>query len=349
MSSPACLAAERSVRSRAGGAYRTPLFMPVYEPESGVGDVEALGPDYGIEALMVNAFLLYKDRGSRATLEEGCDIHDYIGFHGLLMMDSGAFQGFTRPLYLKNKVIVRFQERIGADIVSPLDLISPPQDSRKVAERKLARTNARIAEAKPLVEEGTLTGVQQGGRFLDLRKQSIEALMEIGVDYIALGSLVPFFNRQHNLAFVGPVIREARQLVGPELPLHVYGAGEPAELPFLVALGADVFDSSSYVHYARRGWYMTPFGAVQDLPGLERTGYQCTCPTCSGSPGFEEILANQQDLMMHNLWMVLETFRVLRDAVARGDLDAHIARVLEVHSAAFPDSLLCKSWEELHA
>ena len=79
--------------------------------------------------------------------------------------------------------------------------------------------------------KNTLAGVQQGGRFLDLRRQSVESLMEIGVEYLAIGSLVPFFNKRRNLKFVGDVLRDARRISGPEMPMHVYGAGDPVELP----------------------------------------------------------------------------------------------------------------------
>ena len=69
--------------------------------------------------------------------------------------------------------------------------------------------------------------------------------MELDPKYVAIGSLVPFFNVNHDLSFVGAVLRDARQVMGPDIPMHVYGAGDPCELPFMVALGANVFDSSS--------------------------------------------------------------------------------------------------------
>jgi len=38
--------------------------------------------------------------------------------------------------------------------------------------------------------------------------------MQMGVRYFGLGSLVPFFNKNHDLKFVGKVIMDAREAVG---------------------------------------------------------------------------------------------------------------------------------------
>jgi len=67
----------------------------------------------------------------------------------------------------------------------------------------LISTQKRTQEALKLVNYSILAGIQQGGRFLDLRQRSIRELMQMGVRYFGLGSLVPFFNKNHDLKFVG--------------------------------------------------------------------------------------------------------------------------------------------------
>ena len=145
-------------------------------------------------------------------MEREITIREYLDFDGLVMTDSGAFQGFTRPLYLKNSVIVRFQEAIGADIISPLDLVTPPGDSRTVAKRKLESTLKRLKEARSIVDKSILAAVQQGGKFPELRHQAVIEILEMGAEYIALGSLVPFFTKGHAIQFVIDVIHDARLL-----------------------------------------------------------------------------------------------------------------------------------------
>ena len=339
---------ERLLKTRSGRVCDLPLFLPVYQPGSTAVPLRQWVECFGIEGCMVNAYFLYKNRASRRVFEAGMDIHDYLQFQELVMTDSGAFQGLTGRLLLKNEDIVIFQDRMGADIISPLDVITPPGDGRRLAEKKLRRTTARVRKAKELIGRATLAGVQQGGRFLDLRRRSVEDLMEIGVEYIAIGSLVPFFTRNHDLRFVGAVLREAREVAGKETPIHVYGAGDPVELPFMSALGADIFDSSSYVHFAKGGWYMTPYGAVSDETMLSRTDWVCTCCHCSAAENVSSVFAEEHRLAAHNLWTILETVRRLRVARQTGTLERLLQDTLHRHMRWFPDSQLGPSWESLH-
>ena len=264
------------------------------------------------------------------------------------MTDSGAFQGFTRQLFLKNKKIISFQEQIGADIISPLDLVTPPNDNRTTAENKLRITLQRIQEGKEIVSKCILAGVQQGGRFHDLRQHSIEELMKLNVEYIAIGSLVPFFNRNRNIEFAGNVLRDARSIAGSDIPIHVYGAGDPAELPFFFAMGADIFDSSSYGHYAEGGWYMTPFGAINDPSVIHSGEFECGCFTCSEAEKTEDIFESKSKLAIHNLWTILETIRKIRAAVKNDSLNELLETIMEKHRVWFPKSNLMESWNTLN-
>ncbi len=324
-----------------------PVFLPVYEPRKSVPDLSAWNTEPAVDGCIVNAYLLYKDRATREHLRETRDLHTYIGFHGTVMTDSGAYQGLRRPLRLANRDIVKFQDRIGADIISPLDVITPPGDKRTTAEKKLEATLKRIHQALAYTEHGVVAGVQQGGRFSDLRAQAVDDLLEAGVSYIALGSLVPFFNRNHNLEFVVRTVRHARNRAGRGIPIHVFGAGDPVELPFLVASGADVFDSSSYGHYAADGWYMTPYGAVRDITGLQDMNWECRCPVCSDSAQIEAVRRDENALRRHNLWTILTVVKSVKEAREQGTLTTMLNDVLQVHTGLFPESDLQRSWEKV--
>lgn len=340
----------RRLRTSNGAEYTLPLFLPVYHRRLAFVPVETWQERYGVEGCIVNAYFLYKDRRQRAAFRGGLRLREYVGLDGLLMTDSGAFQGFAQPLLLANADIVRFQEQIGADVASPLDLVTPPGDKRAVAERKLEATLRRVREAQQLVSHSILAGVQQGGRFLDLRRRSIEGLLDLdcGVRYVAIGSLVPFFNRNHDMKFVGEVLRQAREVAGAEMPIHVFGAGDPVEFPFMVALGADIFDSSSYGHYARERSYMTPFGALRDPGPLVAGEYACACPACRECEAIAAIFDDTARLADHNLWTICDSMRQVRSAVASGGLGPMLQAVLERHTRWFPESKLRESWDALH-
>jgi 7-cyano-7-deazaguanine tRNA-ribosyltransferase len=297
---------------------------------------------------MANAFFMYKDREMRRRFAEGLTLAEHLGFDGLLCTDSGAFQGFRGKLYLSNRKIVAFQDSIGTDIAAPLDLVTPPGDKRSVAERKLAKTQERIREGLAIVRRSLLAGIQQGGRFMDLRRRSVAELVEMGVEYLGLGSLVPFFNRNHDLAFVGRVIRDARAAAGPDLPIHVYGAGDPCELPFMAAMGADIFDSSSYAHFANSGWYMTPFGALATPGRLVAGEYECACPACAGASP-EKLFASRDALTLHNLWTICNTVDRIGTAMRDDRLDEMLGGILATHAEWFPESALASSWEALRS
>jgi 7-cyano-7-deazaguanine tRNA-ribosyltransferase len=336
----------RRLITKKGKSYTLPLFLPVYQPKSNLISIEDLKNKFASDGLIVNGFFLYKDAEVRAKFASGLTIHDYIGFDRLIMTDSGAFQGLKRPLYLDNKKIVAFQDEIRADIVSPLDLISPPGDNYETARKKLASTCKRIREAKGLVKNGILAGVQQGGRFLELRRKSMEELMEIGVDYIAIGSLVPFFNKNHNLATIIKILKDARAIAGDTLPIHVYGAGDPVELPFLAALGADIFDSSSYGHYAVSGWYMTGYGALKKEDRDQLLEYNCQCDICRQLQDITAVFDEPGKLAQHNLAVIIGTLGRIRQALEDNNLETFLDSILKTHGAWFPESSLNKTWQE---
>lgn len=338
----------RQYHTRRGAVFSLPLFLPVFQVREGEHVFAPWPPDEGppIEGCIVNAFFLYKQADLRKRFEAGLTLQQYLGFDGLVTTDSGAFQNFTRPVLVSNRKIVRFQDRIRTDVAAPLDLVTPPGDSRREAERKLAATLKRIAEGMNLVEHAHLAAVQQGGRYLDLRRRSNEGLASLAPDYVAIGSLVPFFNRNHDLSFVAPVIREARETLGPAVPMHIYGAGDPVELPFFAALGADIFDSSSYGHYAEGGWYMTPFGALDRPERIAAGEYACPCPFCRGVPDPAARFADKALLRRHNLWTICTVVAELRRTIAAGRLEARLAEILEVHQRWFPDSALQRTWTD---
>ncbi|HMB92263.1 MAG TPA: tRNA-guanine transglycosylase [Rhodothermales bacterium] len=334
----------RVVTTVDGTTHATPLFLPVFERDNGFVTTDDLQNLFGVRGLITNGFFIYKERALRTQVaQEG--IQSFLGFDGLVMTDSGAFQQFTRQLYLSNKKIIAFQQEIGADIISPLDLISTPGENRTTATKKLDATLRRIEKGLEIATDAVLAGVQQGGRFLDLRARALEALKAMGCQYIALGSLVPFFNKRHDLEFAGEVIYQGRDILGEALPVHLYGAGDPVELPFYFALGCDIFDSSSFVHYAMGGWCMTPFGAFkldEQLPPVE---FLKQSPFFEGD--FEALGADTARLARHNLWMILHVIEDARQRKEAGTLLDHLDHVAEVHQHWFPDSKLQPSWHIL--
>lgn len=326
------------LRVPSGAVAASPVFFPVHHRDPMVSSASlARAP-----GMISNAFFFYKDRDTRTKVADGLRLRDLVDHAGILMTDSGAFQGFQRPLHLKNKTIVQFQVDLGADIVSPLDLVTGPWENRTIAEKKLDSTLRRVSEAVDVVGDGLLAGVQQGGRFLDLRGRATRELVDFGVRYIALGSLVPFLTRNHEVGLVLDIIKDTRAITGDQMPLHLYGAGDPVELPLFFLAGANVFDSSSFAHFAIGGWYMTPYGAVhQDTHATPE--WTCHCDVCAPIPLEGRLHLSPHRMSEHNLGVVLNSIDAIRAADEAADLPAFVDDVVGRHMRLFPASRLAAS------
>jgi 7-cyano-7-deazaguanine tRNA-ribosyltransferase len=321
-----------------------PLFLPVFKYGNSFISAEQLRNEFDVKGIITNAYFLYKEREYKKVVKER-GIKDFLDFDKLIVTDSGAFQQFSRPLYLSNTQIIAFQQEIGADVISPLDVITTPGDNRTTAGKKLASTLKRIEQGLTLADRAILIGVQQGGKFLDLRVEALRELVNMRVQYIALGSLVPFFNRYHDIAFIGKVLMQAREVVPPSIPLHIYGAGDPVELPFYIALGCNIFDSSAFIHYARDGWCMTPYGSFKEEQSRWALEYAGSSPYIRTSG--QAIWRNENLLAAHNLWMVLHVVATAGRLHAENRLRDHLDHVAEVHQHLFPESKLASSWKKL--
>lgn len=330
-----------------------PLFIPVYRPDH---TFELFSEDsyrYGLSAVMVNAFLLFKEQDKRTAFEQGQTLRGYIGgFGGMLCTDSGAFQQLGgRRVDIDPYQIVKFQNAIKTDVAAPLDLITPPETDYDEANRRMIISQYRVKEALAISDHADLAGIQQGGGFFELRKKHIRQLADIGINYYGIGSMVPFFNKNHDLSFTCGVISDARSVVGTRAPIHVYGAGDPLEIAFMFLAGANIFDSSSYAHYAQRGYYMTPYGAVNKRAACEQLDFDCSCPVCTGHDmaGIFDKESGEPLRKRHNLLTILETVRVLGESSKNGQTEAYVYSVYDKHIGnpdLFPGSMLARSWEE---
>lgn len=336
------------LRTKRGPRFSLPLFLPVWEKRTTPISPAEIMAEAGARGFIVNAFYLWRDRAVRQPFLDGLTLRDYLGVDCFTMTDSGAFQGFQQRVILNHKKIVSFQNAIGTDVISPLDLVGTPGEKVSVARSKAEVTLKRIRESMDRATTSTMAGVQQGGRHAELRRWCTEELLKLGIEYLAIGSLVPFFTRKHNIGFAFETIREARAMCGDGMPIHVYGSGDPLEIPFFAAMGANIFDSSSYAHYAIGGWYMTPFGAVQTAEALERSGFDCGCPVCAGRTTAERIAPGERDLMRHNLHVIHRTVEEVGRRAAAGTLDDFLAEILTVHEKVFPEDDLVRSWQAAH-
>jgi 7-cyano-7-deazaguanine tRNA-ribosyltransferase len=297
---------------------RTPALLPVVNPHLQIvtpAEMHAMG----VEALITNAYIFYRsDRFRDAALEHG--LHAVLDFPGVIMTDSGSFQlSVYGDVELGNRETLAFQQRIGSEIVVPLDLPTPPAADRPTAEAELATTLARIDEARGIVGDTALLAAPvQGGLFEDLREEAGRAVSNGGAVIAPIGAVVPLMENYRYRDLVRVVLAAKRGL-SPGACVHLFGAGHPAMLALAVAMGCDLFDSAAYALYAKEGRYLTVHGtlALAELGELP-----CSCAVCRAHSA-EELRASPERerlLALHNLAVTLGEMARIRQAILDGTL-----------------------------
>ncbi|MDD5112061.1 MAG: tRNA guanosine(15) transglycosylase TgtA [Candidatus Altiarchaeota archaeon] len=310
-----------------GRKIETPALMPVVNVNKPVITVEELAGEFGAGALMTNAYILLKSEELKArALSEG--IHRLLGYDGIVATDSGSYQLMVYgSVTTTNREIIEFQENIGSDIGSFLDIPTLPDAFKPRAEEQLRETLARSREAinaKFAVNAGI-----QGGKYLDLRAQAAREIGE-SFDLVAVGGIVPLMEsyRYRELADIILTVKENMPL---NRVVHAFGLGHPMVFGLAVAMGCDLFDSAAYSLYAQNDRYLTVEGTKR-LSELEYV--PCSCPVCSRHGiRLKELNGDERVRMLarHNLYVTMEEIRTVKQAIRENSLWELIAMRCRAH------------------
>ncbi|HLF16856.1 MAG TPA: tRNA guanosine(15) transglycosylase TgtA [Candidatus Thermoplasmatota archaeon] len=302
------------------GKVTTPALMPVVNPNLKLVAPAEMKSLFGAEILITNSYVLHKhDALRQRALREG--VHKVLGWDGPVMTDSGTFQMYVYgDVEVQPEEIVRFQSAIGVDVATCLDLFVTPDASRADAERAVRETVERTRASVAHKGASLLNATVQGGTFLDLRSACAEAYRGLDVDYHTIGGVVPLMQEQRYTELAEAILWSQRAL-RKDRPVHLFGAGHPLVFPLAVALGCDLFDSSSYAKYAKDGRMMFADGtsSLADLAELP-----CACPVCArhGADGLKALPPAEREraLAEHNLHTCFADLRRIRVALKEGSL-----------------------------
>ncbi len=306
------------------GAVETPAFMPVVNMAKQSVAPSELWDDFGCRILITNAYIIRKRSGEEAKKR---GVHGFLDFPGVVMTDSGAYQILAYGnVDVKPAEIVRFQEEIGTDIATILDIPTGWEITKQTAQTTVEETikRAKELEATKTRRDVAWVGPIQGGRFLDLVESSAKKMGELPFEIHALGSPTPVME-QYLFDVLVDMVLTAKMNLPPERPLHLFGAGHPFMFALAVALGCDLFDSAAYSLFAKDDRYLTNHGTVR-LDKLEY--FPCSCPVCSKNEPKD--LAElpkperERELSRHNLYVCFSEMRRVKQAVAEGRLWEHL-------------------------
>nr|MDO8132899.1 tRNA guanosine(15) transglycosylase TgtA [Candidatus Njordarchaeum guaymaensis] len=318
------------------GVVETPVLLPVVNPFASFGiPPPVLESEFGCEAIITNAYFLWK-KCKEDAVKSG--IHKLLNFSKSIMTDSGAYQLLVYGnVDISPSEVIAFQEDIKSDIAVILDVPTGGREKRERATFTVEETVRRAREwAKIRRESGTLwVGPVQGGTYSDLVEKCANEVGKLGFDIHAIGSPTQIMETYKFDKLVDLIVT-AKVNLPIERPTHLFGAGHPSMLSLAVALGCDIFDSASYILYAKDDRYMTSFGTRKLLELKEKI---CRCPACEKFTLTEMITLPDEErfnvVARHNLYLCLNEIQVIKQAIYEGRL----WELVEVRARTHPQLL----------
>lgn len=324
------------------GTIKTPALMPVIHP----GKQTLQVADYGAEVVITNAYLIYKNEDLKEiALEKG--VHELIDFSGPIITDSGSFQlSVYGDVQVSNQEIIEFQEKIGTDIGTSLDIPTPPSVKRERAERELEITLQRAIESLEVRDELMLNSVVQGSTFPDLRSSCADALGEMDFQVHPIGAVVPLMESYRYKELVEVVMASVSHLPDSR-PRHLMGAGHPMIFALAVAMGCDLFDSAAYILYAEDDRLLMPNGTLK-LENLYEM--PCSCEVCTNYTPEQlrqmEKAERSKLLAIHNLRVSFAEIRLIRQAIVEGSLWELVEQRCRAHPFLLEALRTLKNYQE---
>ena len=346
--------ARRGTLTLNNGVVQTPIFQPV----GTYGTVKAMTPqnlhDINAQIILGNTYHLWLRPGLE-VIESFGGLHKFMGWDKPILTDSGGFQVFSLAqmrklteegctfkspingdtLFLSPEISMKIQTVLNSDIVMQLDECTPGEATEQMA-RDSMHMSLRWAERSrrafdDLKNPNALFGIIQGSMFGHLRQESVNGLMDIGFDGIAIGGLSVGEPKPEMYR----MLREIAPMLPEEKPHYLMGVGTPEDLVYGVMHGIDMFDCVMPTRNARNGWLFTRFGDLKiknsqhkmDHKPLDET---CTCYTCQNfSRAYlhhlhrtGEILGAQLNTI-HNLHYYQQLMQEVRDALDEGSFEAY--------------------------
>jgi 7-cyano-7-deazaguanine tRNA-ribosyltransferase len=317
------------------GAVETPLLLPVINPSAQLVPAREIRNRFGFEALIANAYII-RQRFREEPVKKG--LHGFLGFDGVAMTDSGAYQILVYgDIQADQTDIVKYQEKIGSDIATILDIPTGWKVTEKQAEQTVKETLKRARQFFKIKSRGDIlwVGPVQGGKHLNLVCKSAKDMSKLPFDIYALGSPTEVME-SYRFDVLVDMILTAKMNLPLGRPLHLFGAGHPFMFSLAVACGCDMFDSAAYALFARDGRYMTENGTHR-LDELEF--FPCSCPKCTHAAPKQvlELPAKEREVFLaeHNLYVCAAEIRRIKQAIRDGRLWEHMEMRAHSHPALY--------------
>lgn len=339
----------------AHGKIKTPVFMPVGTKAT----VKGLSPcdlnEIGAQIILANTYHLEMRPGSSLIAQMG-GLQTWERWDKPILTDSGGFQVFSLEEHMRiedDKVRFRavdydgawiewtpqknmeIAQNLGSDICMQLDICCgyPAPYEKVKRSMELSATWAEQCYAAHTRPDQALFGIVQGGMDLDLRRESIRRLQEVG-DFFGYGIGGYSVGEPHETMFetLTPLLG---QYMPKDKPRYLMGVGNPATLVRAVGKGVDMFDCVLPTRTARMGSAFTSEGRIKLKHArfaLDKTVLDpaCGCPVCKAgfSRSYLHHLVKSKEMLgaillsKHNLYYLLSLMRRAREAIIQDRYEA---------------------------
>ena len=308
------------------GTIHTPAFMPVGTNGTVKGlTVEDLH-ETNSEIILGNTYHLMLRPGDESIKKLG-GLHKFINWSKPILTDSGGFQvwslgdlvkvseegvKFSSPydgekIFMTPEDSIRIQENLGSDIIMVFDECTDyPSTFEKAKESmELSMRWAKRCQ-KAHSSQSALFGIVQGGMYKDLREDSLNELIELDFDGIAIGGLSVGESQEEKT--------EILSFLADKLPInkprYLMGVGKPEDIVEAVRYGIDMFDCVIPTRNARNGQLFTSEGVlnIRNSPYKESEDpidKNCDCKVCKN---YSRAYLNHLDRTNEMLGSMLSTY-----------------------------------------
>ena len=348
------------------GVVNTPAFMPIGTQGTVKAVSPRELRELNAQIILGNTYHLFVRPGLEVIKQFG-GLHQFMNWNGPILTDSGGYQIFSlaklrkitddgvhfqnhvdgTPAFISPEIAMEIQATLGSDIAMVLDECPPWPCEREYAARSLEMTTRwakrckewREANAERRMEDADtptrrhadtlLFGIVQGATYDDFRKESAQALVDIGFDGYAIGGVSVGEPEKEMMR----AVEAAEPSLPADKPRYVMGLGTPPQLLEMIARGIDMFDCVLPTRLARNGTAFTAEGTL-NLKNAEFTMQKgpieegCGCPACSEfSRAYIRHLVKAEEILglrlitMHNLHFYLELMRKAGEAISAGTFD----------------------------
>ncbi len=334
------------------GNINTPAFMPVGTQATvkacTIDDIKKTGS----EIILGNTYHLMIRPGINRIRDAG-GLHKFMNCDLPILTDSGGFQVMSlsklnkidrekgaifnshidgKKFYLSPEESIKIQLGLNSDIVMIMDECPKKTDNYNLIKKSMELSlhwAKRSKVAYGYNPQKALFGIIQGGLFNDLRKHSLNGLLEIGFDGYAIGGLAVGESQKEMFK----VLDFLKDKLPYDKPHYLMGVGTPSDILGAVKRGIDMFDCVMPTRSGRTGLAFTWNGRINIKNNKYKNDNSPLDENCNNfslnkySKNYLNHLFNTNEILgsmlltLNNINFYQELMSKIRDNIKKGTFD----------------------------